>query len=232
MIESAPPDTVGLWEARIRLALLGHPADPDRRHQEFLGRFDEASVKEDDWLRSEGAWRKVVALRKLGREAEARAVVRRFRGELEVRATIGTTPVDESALVTLLALEGRKEELVSLREHLLRFATADPFTGPRVKKWIAASHVILGEYDQAVDILREFSRTDYQFNLASYELHADPVWEPLREAGLLDDVWHELRDRERRVEAQSRRGSWDKLGSLIGPRTLGWRAAVDGDRRP
>ena len=55
------------------------------------------------------------------------------------------------------------------------------FSSPRQKEFLAIIHVILGEHDQALELLEQLLlRTEYQYALTRAQLRLDPLWDPLR----------------------------------------------------
>ena len=79
-----------------------------------------------------------------------------------------------------LALLGRAEEAQATAERAVAAAAADHFTGPATRQSLASVAAWTGRPDDALAVLRELLRTDYQRPLTPAMLRLEPVWEPLR----------------------------------------------------
>ncbi|MDA8018608.1 MAG: tetratricopeptide repeat-containing serine/threonine-protein kinase [Thermoanaerobaculia bacterium] len=193
--ESNLSENRSIWGYRVRIALFEMA---NRGNEEaFLDIYD--SVPEQDVETNERLrlfWRRVMALRDLGRDEDADVMVQRYVRELRDLADASEFAMHHALLGIALALAGEPHEATIALQQALKLSEQDRFTGPRVARWAAVVHLLLGEQEKAVSYLETIGRQDFQLSLASYEIQADPVWRPLREAGLLDGVWNELRERE------------------------------------
>lgn len=188
-------DRATLWESRVHLAW--YDSGRADRWTKFLAVFDSFSEPELPLgARGFQFWRKVLALRWSGRAEEAQALAGRYQQELAERVAIDARWHYRAPLGMALALLDRDDESWAQMQLALKDAANDRFSGPRVEKWAARTALLAGRLQQARERLSTCASTDYQDALASYELHADPIWQPLRDAGLLDDIWADLRQRE------------------------------------
>ena len=182
----------GLWRHRVHIALfdLASGGNPD----DFLSVYDSVPADQvEQTQRLMMFWRKAIVLNEMGRTEESRELTEGYRSELESRYSETDYWLDLAALTMAVALLGDRELAHTQIERMLASTKADRFTGPRARKWAAAISVVLGDTQVAAEHLRFCASVSYQQSLASYEIHADPIWKPLREADLLDEVWHRLR---------------------------------------
>jgi hypothetical protein len=79
-----------------------------------------------------------------------------------------------------LAALGRKDEAIQAATRAAEIApiTTDGFIGPYVQMVLARVHMMLGNHDKAVELLKE--PVTVPNNLSKAWLRVDPTWEPLR----------------------------------------------------
>lgn len=188
-------DRASLWGYRVRVGVF--EVANGGRHEAFLALYDsvpENQVETNERLRL--FWRKVMALQELDRFDEAEALATRYGEELTGIAANSEFGMHHALLGIALAIQSRREEAVQSLERAVELSAGDRFTGPRVGKWVAVAYVLLDEPMKAAAFLEDLSHQDYQLSLASYEIQADPIWQPLRDLGLLDRAWSQLKSRE------------------------------------
>jgi len=127
-------------------------------------------------------WRRAHLLGVAGERQRQRELAERYRARFT--AEIEENPdyaYPRSHLAMALAFLGEGRAALDEGCRAVEMAARlERFSSPRQKEFLAVIHVVLGENDEALELLEELLRTDYQYALTRVQLRLDPVWDPLR----------------------------------------------------
>ena len=87
----------------------------------------------------------------------------------------------QSRLARTYAYLGHRREAMGLGQQAAKAFSDDSYSGPRFLEDLAVIHMVLGDFDQAIDLLEDLLSLKYQNAVGIVEVQLDPLWDPLRD---------------------------------------------------